>query len=250
MSDLRVFKRYEKKYLLSKEQFSAFFTEYFDKLDPDEYPENLIQNIYYDTANFRLIRDSLDKPVYKEKLRLRCYNEIHHGEPAYLEIKKKYEGIVYKRREKIDVDKAEAFVRGEGMSPESQIGKELQYFARFYGDLRPAMYLSYYRTAWVLKDDRDLRITFDTDLTWRTSDVNLISGSYGNKLLPEGSVLMEIKCGEAYPMELVRLLEKYSIFPTSFSKYGLAYSKLLLSAAVGAAEAAMAYSKNNMVKYA
>ena len=250
MSDLRVFKRYEKKYLLTKEQYEAFFMDYFDKLDPDEYPENLIQNIYYDTENYRLIRDSLDKPVYKEKLRLRCYNEIKHGEPAYLEIKKKYEGIVYKRREKIDVDKADAFVRGEGTEPGSQIGRELEYFARYYGDLRPAMYLSYYRTAWVQKNDRSIRITFDTDLTYRTENVNLISGSYGAKLLPEGSVLMEIKCGDAYPLELVRLLEKYSIYPTSFSKYGLAYTKLALKAAVGAAEAAKAYAARRQVMYA
>ena len=250
MSDLRVFKRYEKKYLLTKEQFEAFFGEYVNRLDPDEYPENLIQNIYYDTPNYRLIRDSLEKPFYKEKLRLRCYNEIRHGEPAYLEIKKKYEGIVYKRREKIDVDKADAFVRGEGTVPESQIGKELDYFAKFYGNLQPAMYLSYYRTAWVEKENPSLRITFDTELTWRTEDVSLISGSYGEKLLPEGSVLMEIKCGDAYPLELVRLLEKYSIYPTSFSKYGLAYSKLALKAAVGAAEAANAFRMRNKVQFA
>ena len=157
---------------------------------------------------------------------------------------------MYKRREKIDVDKADAFVRGEGTKPESQIGKELEYFARFYGDLEPAMYLSYYRTAWVLKENPMVRITFDTELTYRTEDVSLLSGSYGDRLLPKGSVLMEIKCGEAYPLELVRLLEKYSIYPTSFSKYGLAYSKLALKAAVGAAEAANAFAARRQVMYA
>lgn len=225
MSDLRVFKRYEIKYMLSREQFEAFFGEYGNMLVPDEYHESLIQNIYYDTENFRLVRESLDKPVYKEKLRLRCYNEIKPGEKAYLEIKKKYEGIVYKRRERIVIDEAEAALAGKGKA-ESQIGKELEWFIKYYGNLRPAMYLSYKRKAWLVKGS-DIRITFDSEITWRTKELDLLKGSYGELLHSDGRVLMEVKCGEALPIEFIRLLEKYNIYPTSFSKYGSAYAVLM-----------------------
>lgn len=243
MSDLRVFKRYEKKYLLSADQFESFFAEYRDRLVPDEYHESLIQNVYYDTDNYRLVRDSIDKPVYKEKLRLRCYNEIRPGENAYLEIKKKYEGIVYKRREKINIDVMKEFIEGKSGEDDekSQIGKELEWFVKYYGSLKPAMYLSYRRKAWLVKGT-DIRITFDTDITWRTNEIDLIKGSYGEKLLEEGTVLMELKCGEAIPLDIVRLFTKYSIYPTSFSKYGAAYAVLTEEVARKAAEtAAKAY---------
>ena len=240
MSDVRVFKRYEKKYMLTKEQYEGFFNDYRKYLVPDEYHENFIQNIYYDTPNYRLIRDSIDKPFYKEKLRLRCYNEIRHGQNVYLEIKKKYDGIVYKRREKINIEDVNDFIMKQEKQPDSQIGKELTYFLKYYGELKPAMYLAYHRKAWVGTEDEGLRITFDTDSTWRIKDVDFFAGSDGNKLFKEGTVLMEVKCGEALPPEMVKLFNKYEIYPTSFSKYGAAYATLAKEAAKQAAELAMA----------
>ena len=222
---LKVFKRYETKYLLTREQFEGFVRDYGHMLHPDNFPENLIQNVYYDTPNHRLIRESIDKPVYKEKLRLRAYNEITSQDDAFLEIKKKYYGIVYKRREKMNVITAQNFVTDHVITDgvDSQIERELAWFINYYGDLVPAMYLSYNRVAKVHKEDPEIRITFDSDITFRNTDVNLLSGSYGTLLLNEGAVLMEIKVASYLPIEMVRVMEKYNIYPTSFSKYGEAY---------------------------
>ncbi|MCR4840772.1 MAG: polyphosphate polymerase domain-containing protein [Lachnospiraceae bacterium] len=222
---LKTFERYETKYLLTKTQYEGFIKDYGCMLTPDDYPESLIQNVYYDTPNYRLIRESIEKPVYKEKLRLRAYNEIDETGTAFLEVKKKYEGIVYKRRETMNLKTARKMVEEKAAVSEndSQIKKELAWFVKFYGRLVPAMYLSYNRVAKVHKEDPDIRITFDRDITFRNKDVNLTSGSYGRKLLPEGSVLMEIKVPGYLPIDMVRVMEKYRIYPTSFSKYGEAY---------------------------
>ena len=109
----------------------------------------------------------------------------------------------------------------------SQISKELEYFIKFYGDLMPAMYLSYFRTAWLCEDDTHVRITFDSDITWRTEEVNLLIGSFGKKLFDNGTVLMEVKAENYLPMSLIKILEKYKIYPVSCSKYGLAYKQML-----------------------
>lgn len=222
---LKTFERYETKYLMSAEQFKGFIKDYGHMLTPDDYPESLIQNVYYDTPNYRLIRESIDKPVYKEKLRLRAYNEIDDSGIAFLEVKKKYDGIVYKRRETMNLATAVNIVENRKEVPEdaSQIEKELAWFVKFYGRLVPAMYLSYNRVAKVHKEDPAIRVTFDYNITFRNREVDLRRGSYGRQLLKDGEVLMEIKVPGYIPIDMVRVMEKYKIYPTSFSKYGEAY---------------------------
>lgn len=227
MSDLRVFKRIEKKYLLTKEQYEGLMERISTYLRPDEYPEGLICNIYYDTPEFRLIRESLDKPFYKEKLRLRCYNEITEKDSAYLEIKKKYDGIVYKRREKMNVMTAEEFIKNPPLDATTQIARELSWFVRHYGTLFPAFYIAYDRLAFVEKETR-VRITFDYNIRYRRENVTLIHGSRGTPLFTEGEVLMEIKAPMAIPLGIVKAMSELKIYPTSFSKYGTAYKKELL----------------------
>ncbi len=225
-----IFQRRELKYLISEEQRESLEEALHEYMIPDPHGESTICNIYYDTPDFRLIRHSLEKPVYKEKLRLRSYGTAEYDGKVFLELKKKYKGVVYKRRISLTDSEAEEYLSGEADLPfDCQIGREIDYFMRFYENLMPAVYLSYERTAYFSNTDPDLRITFDRNILWRTVDLDLKVPSYGDPLLDEGQSLMEIKAAKAMPLWLVELLSKGEIRQTSFSKYGKAYMTLLQS---------------------
>ena len=129
-----VFRRKEQKYLLNVAQRQAFTELMEANMQPDKYPRSSIRNIYYDTPDYRLIRRSLEKPVYKEKLRLRCYGDPGQGGDVFLEMKKKYKGVVYKRRVAMTVEAATAYMADPAARLEAgQIGREIDYFKTFYG---------------------------------------------------------------------------------------------------------------------
>ncbi len=219
------FKRYEQKYLLNEEQVTAIKNAMNEKMIGDEYGESTICNIYFDTPDFRLIRRSLEKPIYKEKIRLRSYGTPNDNSDVFLELKKKYDGVVYKRRETFTYQEAEKFVKYLNFN--SQISEEIAYAFVFYKTLHPAMYLSYKREAFYDKSNRDLRITFDKDILWRDYDLDLKNGVYGNNVLPKRKTLMEIKTASALPLWLVNALTENKVYKTSFSKYGTAYMKMI-----------------------
>lgn len=216
------FRRYEIKYLLTPAQYFAILPTIEAHVAADEYGETTIQSLYYDTPNFRLIRRSMEKPVYKEKIRLRSYGLAKEDTKVFLELKKKYKGIVYKRRIRLTEREAFALMTGEENAANTQIGKEIVYFRDFYGDLRPAMSILYDRTAYE-NEETGLRVTFDKNIRYRTERLTLHEGLDGIALFSTGEVLMEIKAGGAYPLWLAELLTKNGIYKTSFSKYGRAY---------------------------
>ena len=219
-----VFERIEVKYLLDEMQYR----ELRKKLEPiaavDSYGETSILNIYFDTPDYKLIERSLEKPVYKEKLRLRTYGIPEDDTNAFIEIKKKYKGVVYKRRITMSYTQALAYLT-EGAKPpkESQISNEIDYFLKFYKGIRPAMAISYDRIAMAGIYDPDLRITFDTNIRWRTYDLTLKKGNVGKDILLPGQHLMELKIAGAMSTELARILDELNIRKTSFSKYGKGY---------------------------
>lgn len=215
------FKRYEIKYLLDGRQYAAVRRAMEGRTVGDEYGRSTICNVYYDTPDHRIIRRSLEKPSYKEKMRLRSYGTPRGDTKVFLELKKKYDSVVYKRRADMTYDAAMKFI--EQPLPYSQITREIAYFMEFYGTLYPAMFISYAREAFFGADDRDLRITFDTDILWRAEDVGLAAGVYGSPILAPGTVLMELKIARAVPLWLSAALAREKIYPTSFSKYGMAY---------------------------
>jgi hypothetical protein len=221
-----VFKRYELKYLLTVEQYTAFLKKAEEHIAADEYGETTIQSLYYDTGNFLLIRRSMEKPKYKEKLRLRSYGLANKDKKVFLELKKKYDGIVYKRRITLKEGEADDFLQGGAYPSGGQIGKEIAYFRDFYGDLKARMLILYDRTAYA-EEGSDLRITFDKNIRYRTERLTLHEGLDGIRLHPDGRVLMEIKTGMPYPLWLVRLLNEFKIYKISFSKYGEAYKNYL-----------------------
>ena len=222
------FKRYEKKYLLSARKFELLWERLREHLVPDLFHRSTVCSIYYDSDDFSLIRHSLEKPVYKEKLRLRSYNVPGPDGEVFVELKKKYKGVVYKRRVRMSAAEAERYLAGQSRPPEEgQILREIDFFLQTH-EVSPKAFIACEREAWVDREEPELRITFDRNLRWRDTDLHLSSGSGGEPLLPDGEVLMEIKIPGAAPLWLAHLLSELEIFPTSFSKYGTCYRQDLL----------------------
>lgn len=193
----------------------------------DHYGRTTIRNIYYDTDTYRLIRRSLEKPVYKEKLRIRSYQTAAPDDMVFVELKKKYKKVVYKRR--LSLSEAQAmkcFQKGSSLPVHSQIADEIEYFRSYYEDLHPAVFLSYEREAFYALDGSDFRITFDENILYRDYDFSLGSGIYGTPLLNKGETLMEIKTAGGLPLWMSHELNRLKIYQTSFSKYGLAYQDM------------------------
>ncbi|MGN0659447.1 MAG: polyphosphate polymerase domain-containing protein [Emergencia sp.] len=224
------FKRYEKKYIIDEEQYRQLMAMIYCRLKYDRYRRYRICNIYFDTPDYELIRTSLDKPLYKEKLRLRSYGTPQREDNVFLEIKKKYRGVVYKRRISLPYEQAAAWcLEGKEPEREGQIERELKWFMDRYS-LIPRLYLSYDRLAMTGLDDDSLRITFDTNLVWRTTELSLTAGDFGTVSFPEGRYIMEIKVPYAMPLWLTSALSQLKIYPVSYSKYGSVYSGFLLQA--------------------
>lgn len=221
------FQRYEKKYLLSRETYLALWQELEAYVEPDIFFQSTVCSVYYDWADFRLIRHSLEKPVYKEKLRLRSYNVPGPDDQVFVELKKKFQGVVYKRRVALPAAEAEAWLAGRAPAPEqSQISREIDWFLKT-NPVSPRVLIASDRRAYVAREDRELRITFDSSIRWRETELSLTAGDQGQELLADGQVLMEIKLPEAAPLWLAGMLSRLEIFPQGFSKYGQCYEKEL-----------------------
>lgn len=223
-----VFKRYELKYMLTSEQKQAILEAMAPYMALDKYGRTTIRNIYFDTENYRLIRRSIEKPAYKEKLRIRSYAQASADSTVFVELKKKYDDVVYKRRLALCERDAMAWAIGEKNCPmDTQISREIDYFIGFYGKLIPSVLLTYEREAYFEKSGGDFRVTFDDTILARQTEVDLCAPVYGTSILPEGMVLMELKCSGGMPLWMARALSKECIRKASFSKYGTAYEKLI-----------------------
>ncbi len=221
-----VFQRKEVKYLLSNVQLQSLMPVLRQHMEPDDFSHSSIANLYYDTPDFRMIRRSLEKPDYKEKLRLRSYGIPGDMTPVFPEIKKKAQGIVYKRRAAMPYDQALDYLSGNRPGPEGQIYRELDWMLRAYPDLAPRVFLSCERDSWKGLEDPALRLTLDRDIFYRTHGLDLRLGLWGDPVLSPGQTLMEVKIPGAVPIWLARALSALGIFPTSFSKYGEAYKQI------------------------
>ena len=223
-----VFKRYELKYLLTTEQKQIILNAMEPHMALDKYGRTTIRNIYYDTDSYRLIRRSIEKPAYKEKLRIRSYSRARPNSTVYVELKKKYDSLVYKRRLSMGEEEAMEWVAGhEHCHGKTQIGSEIDYFLDYYGSLHPVVFLSYEREAYYDRNGGDFRVTFDDHILCREEELSLEADVWGDALLPEGMVLMEIKCSGGLPLWMSHVLSRERIYKTSFSKYGTAYQNII-----------------------
>lgn len=233
---IEVFNRYEKKYLITDEIFHKIKPRLEEYMELDEHSRNgefyTICNIYYDTPDHEIIRKSIEKPIYKEKLRLRSYGVVGQKDKVFLEIKKKYLGCVNKRRTSILLGDAYRYLETRQKPViqsymNNQILNEIDNFIHRYPKLQPALYLSYDRNAMFGIEDKSFRITFDTNIRTRRNNLGLDKEVYGERLLPEGVWVMEVKIKDAAPLWFAQLLSDYKLYPTSFSKYGTEYQNLI-----------------------
>lgn len=227
MSYQYVFKRYEIKYLISRKQKEQLLQSMQTYMQADAYGRSTIGNIYFDTSDFLLIRRSIEKPVYKEKLRLRSYGVATPDSPTFVELKKKYQSIVYKRRIEMPEQQAMRYLAGKESVADTQIAREINYTLTLYAPLQPIIFLSYEREAFYGRDDHAFRVTFDENILWRNTDLSLCKGIYGTPILQSDQVLMEIKTSTSIPLWMVTLLSENHMYKTSFSKYGNAYQAIL-----------------------
>lgn len=219
----QVFKRYELKYLFTIKQVNEFLKLLNIYTKHDIYYQSSIRNIYYDTPTYLLIRKSIEKPEYKEKLRIRTYQIINDNQDVFIELKKKYKSVVYKRRISLPYSNAISFLKNKEIDNNNQVVNEIKYVLNFYQDLKPMIFLSYERESYIGLDDENFRVTIDRNIIWRDYDVDLSKGIYGENILEEDKVLVEIKTNRGYPKWLVDFLSENKIYKTSFSKYGNVY---------------------------
>ena len=247
MSYKDVFKRYEIKYLITNEQFKIIKDAMREHMEQDKYGHSMIYNIYYDTPEMYLVRRSNEKPDYKEKLRVRSYGTAEKDSPVFVEIKKKYDGVVYKRRLSMKEHELSEFMNSEVEKhnfedgelsiddvtnhrkafKNSQIKKEIDYFRSFYEGIAPRVFISYSREAYFSKTDKDFRMTFDSDISYRDYDLTLRKGPEGKKIIGEDKVLLEVKTAMGIPRWLLDIFTEQKIYKTSFSKYGYAYKDMI-----------------------
>lgn len=246
------FERKEKKYLITAAQCVAIKEGLAARMRLDDYGATRIDSLYLDTPDHQLICRSLEKPLYKEKLRVRSYGAFSEADTVFLEIKKKYKGIVYKRRVCMSRSGAAAYLSGKSFEQaqaefpihgiesdepisavDTQIAHEIDAFCKRYPSIAPSMVISCQREAWKAIDandhESDVRITFDEEISYvdvlgRSFDYDAAVAAEGKDFaLEPGRVVMEIKCAGAYPLWLVNALDECGIAPQSFSKYGTAY---------------------------
>ena len=230
MAYQNVFERYEYKFFLTPSQKADLLNGTGNRLVLDQYGRTTIRNIYYDTDSFRLIRESLDHPVYKEKLRVRSYQRADDEDMVFVEIKKKFEDVVYKRRVAVPKMAAGSWIDKGGNTPiRTQITSEIDYFLRFYEGISAKAFISYEREAYTCTTDPEFRLTLDENIFARDEDLDLGNDIWGTALLPEATTLMEVKIAGAMPLWMAKFLSSHGIRKISYSKYGTYYKENLMA---------------------
>lgn len=231
-----VFNRYEKKFVIDQLKYESLIRTIENQMTLDKYNVMngfyTISNLYFDTPSNAIIRKSLSKPIYKEKLRLRAYGVPNLESEVFLEIKKKFNGKVNKRRTTLMLDEAYAFLDNNAMPCSKpyhnrQVLKEISFMLKQY-DLEPTVYIAYDRQAFF---SDNLRVTFDQNIRTRRHELRLEYGDYGTPILEEGKWVMEVKTDKALPLWLAKLMSNHELYPASFSKYGREYQMTELKGA-------------------
>ena len=222
-----VFLRKETKYILNSKSYETLLFIMRAHMKRDKYGRQTVNNVYFDNDSYELISRSIEKPVYKEKVRMRVYGRPDETSPAFFEIKKKYDGVVFKRRISTDVGAMQRYIDEGRPIDDSQIFREIDYVYRIK-KLSPKVVLAYEREAYYCSYDENLRITFDTGIRFRTDFLDITKKAPMTFLTGGAVVLMEIKCLLGYPRWLIDFLTRNGIYKTSFSKYGKVYTDAIL----------------------
>lgn len=226
-----VFERHEQKYRITLNQYERLRDALLITMSEDAYGLHTICSLYYDTPDYSVIRHSLDKPRFKEKLRLRSYGIPRAHDAVFLELKKKLNGVTYKRRMQLTLREARRYLE-QGITPMAadQIFFEIDQYVSMR-PVEPKALICYDRVALFGRENNALRITFDANIRWRDYQLDLSKGDHGSLLLPPDERLMEIKVPGAMPYWLCGLLSDLNVYPSSYSKYGVAFRDCMLPGA-------------------
>lgn len=227
MADIMIFKRYEKKYLISQDEYKRLMSVIKEHLVPDTHGKSTLCSLYLDTPDFLLIRNSIDAISYKEKLRLRSYGVPEREKTVFFEIKKKYKRVVYKRRVSMTPEQAVAYIESGEMPFDSQIMREIDYLMKFYRQPKPNVCILCEREAFFDKEDPNVRLTFDENLRYRYGFPNIDNIADGTPIVENDKYILEIKTTGAMPLWLAHALSECKIYPRSFSKYAHAYYNIM-----------------------
>ena len=222
---IQIFRRVEQKYLLNNDEYKKIMKIIGNHIIKDKYFESKILNIYFDSDNYDLIINSLEKPIYKEKIRLRSYDKPTLNDKVFLEIKNKYHGVVGKRRVEVTLKEFNDYIE-KGIIPNTnlQIMSEIDYCFKKY-NLKPKFFLGYDRLSYYDKDNKEFRITFDKNIRSRNNNLKLEYGDIGEKYFKEDMYIMEIKSLNSIPLWFTKILSELKIYPVSFSKIGNIYKE-------------------------
>lgn len=235
---IKTFKRVELKYMVNQEQYEIIRKALAHHMILDKHcletGRYMIYNLYFDGEDDGIIRRSIEKPYYKEKLRLRSYQlPLCDDDLVFLELKKKIGGVVAKRRATLTYREAMEFI-DSGIFPESDNYLDKQVLLEIVDFLqrnpsKPKVFISYERTAFFGKDNPSFRISFDSSILTRRNKVSFLEGDFGTELMDSGLYLMEVKLCGGIPLWLCQLLSDLKIFKISFSKYGTEYRQYMMS---------------------
>ena len=226
-----IFERVESKYVLNRTQYDQLMDRIINRLQEDLFPHSNISSIYFDTDDYRLARAALDKPAYREKLRLRSYGMKDDSSEVFMELKKKYLGVIYKRRRAMSYHDSMNYILFGKKPDNTQIINEIDYMMKKYPDLKPRVLISYQRDSYVFVDDNNIRITFDYNVRYSLDNVTLKNNRAEKQLTGEDTVIMEIKSLNAMPLWLTEILDEMKIFPGNYSKYGQIYTDIIMKGA-------------------
>ncbi len=222
---ITIIDRMEQKYFISFNDYDKLMNRINDKLVKDKYFDERIYNVYFDNDDYDLINKSLEKPIYKEKVRLRSYSKANSNTNVFLEMKKKFDGHGNKRRVDINYLEARNYI-DRNIIPDTnkQIMREIDYVFK-KNDLKPKISLTYDRLSYAFKDDESYRITFDTNIRYSNKKLDLVDLDDEDCLLNNGYI-MEVKTLKGYPVWFIDALNDLKIYPVSYSKVGEAYLRL------------------------
>jgi len=223
---MEVFQRVEQKYILDEDEYEKLFDKLKNHLTKDIYYRSTICNIYFDTDNYDLIVNSIDKAPFKQKIRIRSYNIPKINDKVFLELKCKFKGVVFKRRVKMKLNDIYDYLEDGSIRENSndQIMKEIDYVIK-KSNLKPKLFLAYDRLSYYANDNKNLRVTFDNNLRSRDEDLKLELGDAGKKYTKDNFYIMEIKSRDSIPLWFSSILNELKIYPNTFSKYGNIYKK-------------------------
>lgn len=225
---IEIFTRKEQKYLITVQQYDALVDQMKLHMRPDKNGQNgyyTVTSLYFDNADHTIYYETKNKLKFRQKLRLRVYDDADIYDKAFFEIKQKHKKVVNKRRMLLPLSEARRYLKESPItsvdqleSSNPQVFQEIDHFRRLY-QLHPEMIISYDRHALHGIEDDNLRVTFDLNLRCRNYDLNLEHGSYGKQVIDPNLVVLEVKVDHSVPLWLTRLLQDLQCEQKSASKY-------------------------------